>query len=154
MDRRSVLGAGLALMLTGLAEAQTSGGALSENMVFHFDKLKAKPSSNGGESRAVVEGNLTTGEHVEVHMSALPPGKMPHPPHRHKNSEFILIREGEIDYLTDGRTERVGPGDIIFNASMKPHGMKNVGTSMARYFVVSVGEKADSQEVTLVPAKG
>lgn len=153
MDRRSLMGAGLALMMTAMAEAQGANETLSECKVFHYDKLKARPSSNGGESRAVTEGVLSTGEHVEMHMSAVPPGKMPHPPHKHKNSEFVMIREGEMEYMTDGWTERCGPGDVIFTASMKPHGMKNVGTVMARYFVVSVGEKGGNTEVTLMPVK-
>jgi uncharacterized cupin superfamily protein len=158
MDRRKALGAmaGFALMMAEAsgAKAQDAGAALTECAAFHYDKLAAKPSSNGGDSRAVTEGNLATGEHVEMHMTTLPVGKMPHPPHKHKNSEFVMIREGQIEYLTDGHAERVGPGDVLFTASMKPHGMRNVGTVTARYFVVSVGEKVGQVPVELKPVVG
>ncbi len=69
----------------------------------------------------------------------LPPGQMPHPPHKHRNSEFIFIREGNVEYYHDDKTERVGPGGVIFNASNQMHGMKNVGSVDAQYFVIAVG---------------
>ena len=101
-----------------------------------------------------MEGKLPTGEFVEVHQTILPAGKMPHPPHRHNNSEFIVLQQGTVDYLTDGHAERVNVGDVIYTASNQPHGMMNVGTVPARYFVVSVGVKDKATEVTLKPAQG
>jgi quercetin dioxygenase-like cupin family protein len=73
----------------------------------------------------------------------LPPGQMPHPPHKHPNSEFILIREGTIQHLNEGVADLrpVGPGDIIFNGSNRLHGLKNIGTVNALYFVVSVSKQ-------------
>lgn len=147
MNRRDVLGALAAFAALGAtaAEAQT-GGAGSEDLtvshVFRFSEMVEKPSSNGGWSRAVTHGTLATGEIVEVHETMLPPGQMPHPPHRHPNSEFILIREGKLQHLNEGVADArpVVPGDIIFNASNRLHGLKNIGTTNALYFVVSVSK--------------
>lgn len=147
MNRRDVLGALAALAAVGAvgAEAQTApAGAedLTVSHVFRFSEMEERPSANGGWSRAVTHGTLATGEIVEVHETMLPPGQMPHPPHRHPNSEFILIREGKLQHLNEGVADArpVLPGDIIFNASNRLHGLKNIGTVDATYFVVSVSK--------------
>lgn len=147
LNRRD-FGAALAAFValgTVLAEAEEKAGPasgadgkLSKSVVFQYDQLPVRQGANGGSSRAVVSGYLPTGEFVEVHETSLPPGQMPHPPHHHVHSEFILIREGQIQYLSDGEPQTLGPGSVIFNASTLRHGMKNIGTTMANYFVVAV----------------
>ena len=152
MGRRDVLVALTALMALGGVPAgaevqQTVAGqqslpgelVLSKSHIYPFEKLPVKPSANGGASRAVVQGVTATGEFVEVHETTLAPGQMPHPPHKHRHSEFILVREGLIEFDNDGNPTRVGPGGIMFNASMVMHGMKNVGNTTAQYFVVEIG---------------
>jgi quercetin dioxygenase-like cupin family protein len=151
MNRREVVvGVSAFALLRMVAEAQESNLAVAK--VFKFDALPSKKSANGGESRAVMKGTLPTGEFLEMHETVLPVGQMPHPPHRHTNSEFIVLQEGTVDYLSDGKVERVEVGDVIYTASNKPHGMRNVGRVAARYFVVSVGVQNVATEVTLKPA--
>ncbi|HVG26787.1 MAG TPA: cupin domain-containing protein [Acidobacteriaceae bacterium] len=116
-----------------------SPAAMAQSRVFRFSQMKVEQHPNGGWGRPVMHGTLPTGEFVEVHETMLPPGQMPHPPHKHRNTEFVMIREGHVEYWNaDGKHEPMGPGDLVYSASNEMHGMKNVGTVPATYFVVSI----------------
>jgi len=94
------------------------------------------------ETRPVLKGKLATGESLEVHETTLLPGDAPHPPHHHEHSEMWLVREGTVELTIDGVSSRIGPGGLGFVRSNEEHGIKNVGSSQANYFVVAIGPGA------------
>jgi quercetin dioxygenase-like cupin family protein len=123
---------------TGPTDRSADTTDMAVSKVFHFDEMHVSHSANGGWGRAVMHGTLPTGEFVELHETMLPAGQMPHPPHKHRNTEFVLIREGKLEFLNDGKPEPAGVGDVIYTASNHMHGLKNVGDTPALYFIVSV----------------
>ncbi|MDQ2832975.1 MAG: cupin domain-containing protein [Acidobacteriota bacterium] len=150
VSRRDVLVALSAFAAMGCVQAEGQASpvpsmpgenVLSQSKVFPFDSLPVNKNANGA-SRAVVRGALATGESVEMHETTLLPGHMPHPPHKHRHSEFMMIREGELEFDNDGTKERVGPGGVIFAASDVTHGLINVGSVPANYFVIAIGKES------------
>ncbi len=89
-----------------------------------------------GLSKSVFQSPTATLDELEMHITQLPPGKAPHPPHKHAAEEVLIIREGTLEALVDGKTRRLGPGSVIFQASNQLHSVKNVGETPAVYYVM------------------
>jgi mannose-6-phosphate isomerase-like protein (cupin superfamily) len=109
--------------------------------MYLFEKLPIR-TPNNAEIRDVLKGKLATSESLEVHETTLQPGGVPHPPHHHVHSEMWLIREGTVEITVNGTSYRLGPGSVGFVHSNDEHGIKNVGTTPATYFVVAIGPGA------------
>ena len=114
---------------------------LSTQRTFPFGDLPVVKNANG-ETRAVTRGTLVSGELVEMHETTLLPGHMPHLPHQHLHSEFMMVREGTMEFNNNGTMQTVGPGGVFFAASNVLHGLKNVGDANANYFVLAIGRDA------------
>jgi mannose-6-phosphate isomerase-like protein (cupin superfamily) len=132
---------GEAFVSSGQTPSQAAGTELDHSTVFSIGKLPIKQTAPG-TSQHVASGKLTTGEQVEIHNTTLKPGEMPHPPHRHAYSEFMMIREGSLAWMLGEQTILAGPGDILYARSGELHGLKNVGSSVAKYAVLAIGSDA------------
>jgi quercetin dioxygenase-like cupin family protein len=132
----------LAAIAAGAPAFAADTPTLSESQTFKYSDLAVRKFDNGGEQRRILAGTLATGEFLESHLTVLPAGQMPHPPHAHSNSEMVFIQTGNVEYIdAAGKHTPLGPGDIIFTASNKVHGLINVGKTASSYIVVSISKQ-------------
>jgi quercetin dioxygenase-like cupin family protein len=115
---------------------------LSQSEVLSPDRATVITSANGGKRWNILEGVLATGEMIAVHQSLQPAGIAPNPPHTIQHSELILVQEGTLLFEYDGKSEKVGPGGVIFVAFGTRHAARNVGDGSAKYLVVAIGRNA------------
>ncbi|HEX3682116.1 MAG TPA: cupin domain-containing protein [Bryobacteraceae bacterium] len=127
----------LPTLFAAVASADTN---VLPSKCYAFDALAAKTNpANHMEIREVFKGRTQTGCPLALHISTLPPGQMPHPSHHHVHEELMLIKEGRLEFTIAGQTDTVGPGSAVYINSNEEHGMKNVGSVPAQYFVVEIG---------------
>lgn len=146
--------AGLVALVFSLAPLARGGEPAAPaklgSAVYSFDRLVAKPTG-AGLSRRVVDGPTATFARFESHVTTLNAGNISHPPHRHPQEEFILLREGTLDVFIDGKVQRAGPGSLVFFASNHLHNVTNIGDSPATYIVFNLTTEATAR-VSSTPA--
>ncbi len=92
------------------AAAPTGAATLSQAKVYPFEQMPVRKMANGGESRDVLRGTLTTGEVIAVHESQQPEGMAPNTLHTIKHSEVMVVVQGTLLFEHDGKSDKVGPG--------------------------------------------
>lgn len=132
------MGGGLSVAQQGTVTAPESK-VLSEAKAFPFDQMTVRKMTNGGEGRSIVQGVLKTGESVSLHESMQPVGAVPSLLHKIDHSEFIVVTDGTVQFEHDGKTEKVGPGSVVYVAFGTIHRLVNVGNVPAKYVVIAIG---------------
>jgi uncharacterized cupin superfamily protein len=126
--------------IAGVALAQSNAKPVMHSCVFNWADLKPAPTKQG-ERRAVFDAPTPALAEFECHITTLNPGEAPHPPHRHADEELMVIKEGTVEALQGDQTNIVTTGGIIFEASNELHGLRNVGTNRATYFVFKISPR-------------
>lgn len=121
--------------LACVSVAQNSAGLL-DSTAWKWEDMQAK-KTDVGELRQVVRQPTRTLDELEMHITTLNPRTTSHPPHTHPNEEMVIVREGTLQAHVNGKEVVVGPGSVLFYASMQPHGVKNIGETPATYFVIN-----------------
>jgi len=138
----------LAALLPMLATAQPqTDQTVLRSKTYDFGALQGKTDPSGARKGWTVFNGVTTrGMHIGTHISELQPGQSPHPPHQHVHEEIIMLSQGTVEVefngkvgeLGHGQTSTIGAGSVIYIASNDVHGMRNVGRTPAKYFVVEL----------------
>ena len=119
----------------GAPAAGAPARPLMRSHVFDSTRIKAAPI-NAGERREVFDAPTETLERFASHITTLDPGQAPHPAHRHPEEELMIVKEGTIEATLNGQPNRVDVGGMIFCASNELHGLRNIGTTRATYYVI------------------
>jgi uncharacterized cupin superfamily protein len=137
ITRRDILVASLSVAVTAVvtAVAQPNGKPLMHSSWFDWNTLKVTLTKTG-ERRDIFDSPTATLDRFECHATTINPGEAPHPAHKHVEEELLIIKEGTLETVQNGQTNRVKAGGVVFEASNEPHGIRNVGTNSATYYVL------------------
>jgi len=154
ITRRDLIAAVTAACITlaCVSVAQESGGLL-DSTAWKWQDLQAK-KTDVGELRNVVRQPTRTLDELEMHITTLNPHTASHQPHTHPNEEMVILKEGTLQAHVNGREIVVGPGSVLFFASMQPHAVQNVGDTPATYFVINWASPGSKTKKIPTPPSG
>lgn len=150
MERRNLFLALPAMLAsaTSLANAEdnaSDGGekekATLPSNIYQFDDLPVRKAADL-EIRNILDGKIFEGCHISLHESDLAPHSRPHPPHRHRHEEMVLVVEGTLEFTVNGKATRAGEGSVLFAGSNDEHGIYNPALTHAKYFVFALGAES------------
>jgi mannose-6-phosphate isomerase-like protein (cupin superfamily) len=75
----------------------------------------------------------SSAEHLTTTLAVIEPGGEQRL-HSHRPEQVYFLLEGSGLMTVGDETQRVGPGDCIFIPAGQPHGLKNDGATILRYF--------------------
>jgi quercetin dioxygenase-like cupin family protein len=136
IKRRDVLVVLTTVIVTLCVVAATGQTSVMQSTAFDWNSIAAK-QTDVGSVRQFFRTPTVTLDELECHVTTLNPGLSSHAPHKHPNEELVIIREGNVEVLSNGEWKKVGPGSVVFNASNQMHALKNVGTTPAVYHVIN-----------------
>ena len=134
----------LPFIMSALASNSLAQGAHDQpipSFALTFDQMTAH-TNGANTARPILNGVTHSGAHLEAHETVLAPGAMPHPPHHHVHEELFLLSKGTIEVTIAGKSTTIGSGSAAFVHSGEEHGVKNIGSEPAQYFVVAIGTDA------------
>jgi quercetin dioxygenase-like cupin family protein len=109
---------------------------LLDSTAWKWEDIAAR-DTDVGQYRHVVRQPTRTLAELEMHITTLKPHTASHAPHTHPNEEMVIIKEGTLRAHVNGKEIEVGPGSVLFFASMQPHAVQNIGDTPATYHVIN-----------------
>ena len=140
------------ITLACVSVAQETGGIL-DSTAWKWQDLSPK-KTDVGELRNVVRQPTRTLDELEMHITTLYPRTASHQPHTHPNEEMVIVKEGTLQAHVNGKEIVIGPGSVLFFASMQPHAVQNVGDTPATYFVINWASPGTKTKKIPTPPSG
>jgi quercetin dioxygenase-like cupin family protein len=144
----ALLAAGLTLTCVSLAE---DAKAVLDSTAWKWEDISAR-KTDVGQYRYVIRQPTRTLDELEMHITTLNPHTSSHAPHTHANEEMVIVKEGTLQAHVNGKEIVVGPGSVLFFASMQPHAVQNIGDTPATYHVINWKAAATSAAKKNPPA--
>jgi quercetin dioxygenase-like cupin family protein len=127
------------------ANSQAGAGTMGVARAISLEQMQEQKRPNG-EGWSIAHGTLATGETVNLRQSMQVPGAPAPPLHVIQHTEFIMVREGEVEFQHEvsGKTvtERAIAGGVLYIPIGTRHAVRNAGSGPARYFIMSIGGDA------------
>jgi len=136
ITKRDILIAVASCCLTfGIVVSAQKTMSIMSSSVFDWDSIAVKETKTGS-TRDFFRAPTTTLDQLECHVTTVKAGEASHAAHSHPEEELIIVKEGTLESTQKGEVKRAGPGSIIFEASNELHGVRNIGTTSATYYVI------------------
>jgi quercetin dioxygenase-like cupin family protein len=153
INRRDSLVAAIAATVTlACVSVADEPKTLLESTAWKWPDIAAR-TTEVGEYRHVVRQATRTLEELEMHITTLKPRTASHAPHTHANEEMVIVKEGTLQAHVNGQEIVVGPGSVLFFASMQPHAVQNIGDTPATYHVINWKSAATPGADKRIPPK-
>ena len=145
-----MVAAGITLACVSVAQEPSK---LLDSTAWKWEEMQPK-KTEVGELRSVVRQPTRTLDELEMHITTLNPHTASHPPHTHPNEEMVIVKEGTLQAHVNGKEVVVGPGSVLFYASMQPHAVQNIGDTPATYFVINWASPGSKTKKIPTPPSG
>src|SRR5688572_11717486 len=137
MNKRDLIVAAIAVSTTlACVSLADEAKAVLDSTAWKWDEISAR-DTDVGQYRHVTRQPTRTLEELEMHITTLKPRTSSHAPHTHPNEEMVIVKEGTLQAHVNGKEIVVGPGSVLFFASMQPHAVQNIGDTPATYHVIN-----------------
>jgi XRE family transcriptional regulator, regulator of sulfur utilization len=136
ISKRDILIAALSCCATfDVVSSVQNKHPLMSSSVFDWETIPVKETKTGS-TRDFFRAPTATSDQLECHVTTVKAGEASHAAHSHPEEELIIVKEGTLESVQKGIVKRAGPGSIIFEASNELHGVRNIGTTPATYYVI------------------
>lgn len=106
-----------------------------KSLICDWDQAAPVPTKTGMK-RDLFNQPTGTLERMTCHVTTLNPGEKAHEPHEHPEEEMIIVKEGTLEAIHSGTTQRMSAGSVFVIAPNDFHGVRNVGPTPATYYVI------------------